>query len=105
MMSHFVACLNDSLVISLGKKANMKKCKMITYGSCSPQSTVGQLLQGSVKYFLESLSILGEVEIVQLSSHENKLISLNILQKLSQHDISGAFDKDSIKNYVNAKLA
>ena len=61
LISNFIACLNDSLVISLGKKANLAKCKLITYGSCPPQSTVGQLLQSSVKYFLESLAILGEV--------------------------------------------
>lgn len=58
LASHLVACLNDSLIINLGKKANMSKCKLLTFGSCAPQSKLGIELQKSVKYALEALSIL-----------------------------------------------
>ena len=59
LVSHLVACLNDSLIVSLGKRANMAKCKLVTYASsCSPTSQIGQALQASVQYALEALSIL-----------------------------------------------
>ena len=36
LISHMIACLNDSLILNLGKKANLAKCKLITFGSCVP---------------------------------------------------------------------
>jgi len=41
LTSHLLACLNDALIINLGKRANMSKCKLITYGTCPPQSALG----------------------------------------------------------------
>ena len=58
LISHLIACLNDSLIINLGKRANISKCRLLTFGTCSPQSKLGKILHRSVKYALESLSIL-----------------------------------------------
>ena len=41
LVSHLVACLQDALIINLGKRANLAKCKLITFGSCAPQSKLG----------------------------------------------------------------
>lgn len=40
-----------------------------------------------------------------MSAAESKIVTISLLQRLSQHDISGAFDDESIQKYIEGKIA